>query len=112
MWCGSGRRTSPHSRLVPQSADPHLRRLSISGDSFYHVIRWNVKNTMLAWERKFVALHQVLLLYAVVHEFLESVIEGDEAYTKVQKHVPPDQSRGWTILLMDRASRFIWALDL
>jgi transposase-like protein len=69
------------------------------------------KNTILAWERKFVDLHHVLLLYAVVHEFLESVIEGDEAYTKVQKNVPPDQSRGWTILLMDRASRFIWALD-
>src|SRR6267143_816948 len=69
------------------------------------------KNTILSWERKFVALHQVLLLYALVHEFLESVIEGDEAYTKVQKNVPPDQSRGWTILLMDRASRFIWALD-
>jgi hypothetical protein len=53
----------------------------------------------------------VLFLYALVHEFLEVVIEGDEAYTKVQKNVPPDQSRGWTILLMDRASRFIWALD-
>jgi len=50
-------------------------------------------------------------LYAVVHEFLVSVIEGDEAYTKVQKNVPPDQSPGWTILLMDRASRFIWALE-
>jgi transposase-like protein len=69
------------------------------------------KNTILSWERKFVDLHRVLLLYALVHEFLASVIEGDEAYTKVQKNVPPDQSRGWTILLMDRASRFIWALD-
>jgi len=69
------------------------------------------KNTILAWERKFVDLHRVLFLSAVVHEFLASVIEGDEAYTKVQKNVPPDQSRGWTILLMDRASRFIWALD-
>ena len=39
------------------------------------------------------------------------MIEGDEAYTKVQKNVPPDQSSGWTILLMDRASRFLWALD-
>ena len=45
-----------------------------------------------------------------MHEFLELVIEGDEAYTKVQKNVPPDQSRGWTILLIDRASRFIWEL--
>jgi transposase-like protein len=69
------------------------------------------KNTILAWESKFAELHQVLFLYALVHEFLESVIEGDEAYTKVQKNVPPDQSPGWTILLMDRASRFIWALE-
>src|SRR5215470_13727331 len=69
------------------------------------------KNTILAWERKFRDLHRVLFLYAVVHEFLESVIEGDEAYTKVQKNVPPDQSCGWTILLMDRASRFLWELE-
>ena len=29
------------------------------------------KNTILAWERKFIDLHQVLFLYALVHEFLE-----------------------------------------
>jgi len=69
------------------------------------------KNTILAWERTFLDLHQVLFLYALVHEFLVLVIEGDEAYTKVQKNVPPEQSSGWTILLMDRASRFIWELD-
>jgi len=39
------------------------------------------------------------------------VIEGDEAYTKVQKNVPPEQSPGWTILWLDRASRFIWEID-
>src|SRR2546425_12768045 len=70
------------------------------------------KNTILAWERKFLDLHQVLFLYALVHEFLELVIEGDEAYTKGQKNVPPDQSPGWTIVLLDRASRFIWELEL
>ena len=70
------------------------------------------KNTILAWERKFIDLHQVLFLYALVHEFLALVIEGDEAYTKVQKNVPPDQSPGWTILLLDRASRFIWEIDV
>ncbi len=69
------------------------------------------KNTILAWERKFVDLHRVLFLYTLVHEFLAVVIEGDEAYTKVHQNVPPDQSLGWTILLMDRASRFIWELD-
>ena len=69
------------------------------------------KNTILAWERKFVDLQHVLFLYALVHEFLEVVIEGDEAYTKVQKNIPPEQSCGWTIVLMDRASRFIWELS-
>src|SRR5215471_17797737 len=37
------------------------------------------KNTILAWERKFVDLHQVLLLYALVHECFALVIEGDAA---------------------------------
>jgi hypothetical protein len=37
------------------------------------------KNTILAWEQKVVDLHRVLFLYALVHEFLASVIEGDEA---------------------------------
>ena len=69
------------------------------------------KNTILAWESKCRDLHRMLFLYAVVHEFLASVIEGDEAYTKVQQNVPPDPSCGWTILLMDRASRFLWELE-
>lgn len=69
------------------------------------------RNTILSWERKFRNLHRVLLLYTMVHEFLELVIEGDEAYTKVHHNVPPHESSGWTILLMDRASRFIWELD-
>src|SRR5947199_8917902 len=69
------------------------------------------KNTILAWERKCIDLHQVLLLYALVNLFLELVIEGDEAYTKVQKNVAADQSAECTILLMDRASRFILQLD-
>lgn len=39
------------------------------------------------------------------------VIEGDKAYTKIGKNVPPQDSPGWTIVLMDRASRFLWELD-
>jgi hypothetical protein len=69
------------------------------------------KNTVLAWERKFERLHHVLLVYSLVHTFLQMVIEGDEAYTKVGKHVPPEESLGWTIALQDRASRFLWELD-
>ncbi len=32
-------------------------------------------------------------------------------YTKVHKNVPPEESSGWTIVLMDRASRFIWEMN-
>ena len=98
---------------TPVSVIWQVRKARTEGMGFNAAARTfeKAKNTILAWERKFVDLHRVLFLYAVVHEFLASVLEGDEAYTKVQKNVPPDQSRGWTILLMDRASRFIWALD-
>jgi hypothetical protein len=41
---------------------------------------------------------------------IEIIIEGDEFYTKVDKNKPPSESEGWTIILMDRASRFIWEL--
>jgi hypothetical protein len=66
------------------------------------------KKTSLAWERQLLALPQVLFLSALVQEVLELVSAGDEASTKGQKNVPPDQSPGGTILLMDRARRFIW----
>jgi hypothetical protein len=69
------------------------------------------KNTILSWERKFSDLHQVLFLYTLIHGFIEVIIEGDEAYSKVHHTAPPHESSGWTILLMDRASRFIWELD-
>lgn len=68
------------------------------------------KNTILSRERKFAPLHETLFLYSLTHEFLKPVIEGDELYTKVNRNVPPDQSAGWTIVLTDRASRFIWEL--
>jgi len=36
------------------------------------------------------------------------MIEGDELYTRVHKHMAPDESQGWTIVLMDRATRLLW----
>jgi len=47
-------------------------------------------------------------LFALAHQFLQQLIEGDELYTRVKQNVAPDQSQGWTIVLMDRATRFIW----
>ena len=48
------------------------------------------KNTVLDWERRGADLQPVLFLYSLVHQFLQVIIEGDEAYTKVEKNVPPD----------------------
>jgi hypothetical protein len=36
------------------------------------------KHMILSWERKFRELFQVLLLYTLVHPFIEVVIEGAE----------------------------------
>jgi transposase-like protein len=69
------------------------------------------KNTLLNWERRFALLKGPLMIYALLHTFLTQLIEGDEVYTKVGKNNPVEASEGWTIILMDRASRFIWALD-
>jgi hypothetical protein len=68
-------------------------------------------HTILAGERKLGDLPQVLFLSAWVHEFFAWVREGDDASTKVQKHVPPAQSPGGTIRVRDRASRVIWDRD-
>ena len=46
----------------------------------------------------------------MLHTFLSQIIEGDELYTKIKKNVPAEDSEGWTLVLMDRASRFIWNL--
>lgn len=69
------------------------------------------KNTILDWENKFTDLYQILFIYSISHCFIQLLIEGDEFYTKVGKNVPPDKSTGWTIVLMERASRFIWELS-
>ena len=39
------------------------------------------KNTLLDWEQKFANLKETLMVYALMHTFLEQVIEGDETNT-------------------------------
>jgi hypothetical protein len=65
------------------------------------------KNTLRTWQERLSPVKDALLLYAVCHQFLHQVIEGDELYPKVNSNQPPADSSGWTIVLMDRASRFI-----
>ncbi len=50
------------------------------------------------------------MLYALLHKFVHQEIEGDELYTKVEQNRPPSDSQGWTIVLMERGSRFLWEL--
>lgn len=69
------------------------------------------RNTLLSWERKFTGLYQLLFIYSLAHSYIQSIIEGDEFYTKVNQNHPPERSSGWTIILMDRASRFIWEIS-
>ncbi len=68
------------------------------------------KNTLLNWERKFTDVKVTLFLYSLLHQFISQFIEGDELYTKIDKNLPVEDCQGWTIVLMDRASRFIWDL--
>ena len=68
------------------------------------------KDSLSRWLERLGALKEVLLLYALCHQFLEQFVEGDELYTRVHQNRPAEESEGWTIVLMDRASRFIWEL--
>jgi hypothetical protein len=47
-------------------------------------------------------------LFALTHQFLQQRIEGDELSTRVHKKVAPTESHGWTVVFMERATRFLW----
>jgi transposase-like protein len=69
------------------------------------------KNTIKRWLNRLGGLKETLLLYALCHQFIQLLVEGDELYTKVGENKPAHLSEGWTVVLMDRASRFIWELE-
>src|SRR5215813_9181269 len=66
------------------------------------------KHSIYRWQERLSSLKKTLLLFALTHQFLQQLIEGDELYTRVQKKVTPNESQGWTVVLMDRATRFLW----
>jgi hypothetical protein len=68
------------------------------------------KNSIRRWLKRLADLKETLLLYALCHQFLEQQVEGDELYTRVHHNKPPAESEGWTIVFMNRATRFIWEL--
>ena len=69
------------------------------------------KNSIKRWLQRLGDLRETLMLYALCHQFIQLLVEGDELYTKVGENKPAAASQGWTIVLMDRASRFLWELD-
>ena len=69
------------------------------------------KNSLKRWVSRLGDLKETLLLYALCHQFIQQVVEGDELYTKVGENKPALASEGWTVVLMARASRFIWELS-
>ena len=58
---------------TPVSVIWHVLKARTEGRGFHAAARTfeKAKNTILAWERKFLALHQVLFLSAWVQEFVE-----------------------------------------
>ncbi len=52
------------------------------------------KNTVLRWEERFTRIKQTLLLYALLHQFFQLQIEGDEVYTRVERNTPPTSRLG------------------
>jgi hypothetical protein len=71
---------------------------------------WCQQKQYLSLARATRWLKKTLLLFALTRQFLQQLIEGDELYTRVHKNMAPAESQGWTIVLMDRATRFIWAM--
>ena len=65
------------------------------------------KRTIAGWENRFADQKGTLMLYAFCHKFVSLTFEGDELYTIVGKRTDPMESKGWTAVVMDRASRFI-----
>jgi hypothetical protein len=97
---------TPLSRIIT------ILKARSEGMSLNATVRtYNVsKKSVIDWERRLAGLKPTLMLYALLHQFIHQEIEGDELYTKVDQNKPPSDSQGWTIVLMERGSRFLWEL--
>ena len=51
------------------------------------------KNSLYRWQERLSDLKPTLLLYALCHQFLTLMVEGDELYTKVKKRSSGGRSR-------------------
>ena len=69
------------------------------------------RDTLRNWEKRFSSLKQTLYLYSLCYNFFSQILEGDELYTKIHNNTKAVDSKGLTVILMDRASRFIWHME-
>ena len=99
--------TTPLSRIIT-ILKARSEGMSLNATARTHNVS---KKSVIDWERRLASLKPTLMLYSLLHQFIHQEIEGDELYTKVDKNKPPLDSQGWTIVLMERASRFLWELN-
>lgn len=98
--------TTPLSRIIT-ILKSRSEGMSLNATARTHNVS---KKSVIDWERRLGGLKPTLMLYSLLHQFIHQEIEGDELYTKVDKNKPPLDSQGWTIVLMERGSRFLWEL--
>lgn len=60
----------------------------------------NINFSIKRLRKKFSSLKESLFLYALIHNFIEQIIEGDELYTKVNSNKSVLESEGQTVMLV------------
>ncbi len=65
-------------------------------------------NTLYDWIEKTAPIKKSLFLFSLCHQYIKMLMEGDELYTKIAKNVPQEESLGWTIIFLERRTRFLW----
>ena len=65
------------------------------------------KNTIAEWESRFAAMKPTWMRYGWCHTFIQLRFEGEEVYPGVGQRVDPADSTGWTVIVLERARRFL-----
>lgn len=65
------------------------------------------KRDVSNWESRFAEQKLPLQLYGLLHQYICLTFEGDEVYTRVGKNLPASESEGWTMIVMERSSRYL-----
>jgi hypothetical protein len=101
--------------MAIESQEPPARNLLIVGEEAHGLnattlctALWREQKQHLSVARAAQWRQPTLLSFALTHQLLRPLIAGDALYTKVHQKVAPDESQGWPVVLMDRATRFLW----